>query len=65
MCRKRENVAVRQSRSVTCGMLYAYRTCGISVGHIELIRSGILTILVLKFLVYTSRVMHRFPSLPF
>ena len=39
-CRKRDLVAVRKSRRKTCGMLYAYRTCGISLGHIECIRSG-------------------------
>ena len=31
-CRKRDAVAVRWERNKTCGLLYAYRTCGISLG---------------------------------
>ena len=38
-CRKRENVNVRTQRSKTAGMLYAYRPCGIAVGHLECIHA--------------------------
>ena len=39
-CRKREMITQRSSRSKTAGMLFAYRTCGISLGHLECIHSG-------------------------
>ena len=38
-CRKRENVNVRSQRSKTAGMLYAYRPCGIALGHLECIHA--------------------------
>lgn len=36
-CRKREAITVRTARSKTAGMLYCYRPCGISLGHLECI----------------------------
>ena len=39
-CRKLENINQRTDRKKTAGMLYAYRSCGISLGHMELIHSG-------------------------
>ena len=39
-CRKRENINTRTGRSHTAGLLYAYRSCGISLGHIECIHAG-------------------------
>lgn len=41
-CRKRENVNVRSQRSKTAGMLYAYRSCGIAVGHLECIHAEVI-----------------------
>ena len=38
-CRKRENVNVRSQRTKTAGMLYAYRPCGVAVGHLECIHA--------------------------
>ena len=32
-CRKRDAINVRSDRSKTAGMLFAYRPCGISLGH--------------------------------
>ena len=34
-CRKEEAITVRSTRSKTAGMLYCYRPCGISLGHLE------------------------------
>ena len=36
-CRKREAITQRAERSKTAGMLYCYRTCGVSLGHVECI----------------------------
>ena len=36
-CRKREAITVRSQRSKTAGMLYCYRSCGVSLGHVEMI----------------------------
>ena len=38
-CRKRENVTQRTDRSVTAGMIYCYRPCGVSIGHVECIHA--------------------------
>ena len=38
-CRKKENINVRSKRSKTAGMLYCYRPCGISLGHVEMIHA--------------------------
>lgn len=38
-CRKRENVTQRTERSKTAGMIYCYRPCGISLGHLECIHA--------------------------
>ena len=46
-CRKRENVNVRTQRSKTAGMLYAYRPCGIAVGHLECIHAETCTDFIL------------------
>ena len=40
-CRKVEAITVSSSRSSTAGMLYAIRTCGVAIGHIECIHAGI------------------------
>lgn len=38
-CRKREAITQRTERSKTAGMLYCYRPCGISLGHLECIHA--------------------------
>lgn len=38
-CRKRENVTQRTERSKTAGMIYCYRPCGVSLGHVECIHA--------------------------
>ena len=38
-CRRKENINVRTKRSKTAGMLYCYRPCGISLGHVEMIHA--------------------------
>ena len=38
-CRKREAITVRSKRSKTAGMLYAIRSCGIVLGHMECIHA--------------------------
>ena len=40
-CRKRENITVRSKRNKTAGMLYAYRCCGISLGHLECVHAEV------------------------
>ena len=39
-CRKKEAITVRTTRSKTAGMLYAIRTCGVAIGHLECIHAG-------------------------
>ena len=39
-CRKREAITMRTVRSKTAGMLYAIRTCGVAIGHMECIHAG-------------------------
>ena len=46
-CRKREAINVRSVRSKTAGMLYAYRPCGISIGHTECLHAETCTDFVL------------------
>ena len=46
-CRKREAINVRSVRSKTAGMLYAYRPCGISIGHLECLHAETCTDFVL------------------
>ena len=38
-CRKKDDITVRKSREKTAGMIFAYRTCGISLGHLESIHA--------------------------
>lgn len=38
-CREKEDITVRKTRARTAGMMYAYRTCGISLGHLESIHA--------------------------
>ena len=38
-CRKTEDITVRKSREKTVGMIFAYRTCGVSLGHLESIHA--------------------------
>ena len=38
-CRKTEDITVRKTRDRTAGMMFAYRTCGISLGHLESIHA--------------------------
>ena len=39
-CRKREEVNVRKTKKTTAGLLYCYRSCGISLDHQEMIHAG-------------------------
>ena len=48
--RKKDQIVVSTSRSKTAGMLYAIRTCGIAVGHVELIHAGIKLCIIIHLL---------------
>ena len=39
-CRKPEKVTVQSSRTVTSGMLYVLRPCGVALTHTEMITAG-------------------------
>ena len=38
-CRKREAINVRKVRSKTAGLVYCFRPCGVSLGHLEAIHA--------------------------
>ena len=48
-CRKEEAITVRKERTVTAGMLYMYRPCGVSLNHMECIHAGIIHKLIHRF----------------
>ena len=39
-CRQKKDINVRNSRSKTAGMLWAYRSCGIANNHREMLHAG-------------------------
>ena len=38
-CRKRENISIRKDRTVTAGMMYMFRPCGVSLNHTEILHA--------------------------
>ena len=45
-CRREENITVRSQRSKTAGMLYCFRACGVTMGHVEMIHAETCTAFV-------------------
>ena len=57
-CRKKEDITVRKVRSRTAGMMYAYRTCIISLGHLESVHAETCT----DFLILLVDIFGDFPN---